>query len=140
MRILASVLFAAFVLASQGQAQEGLSALEVAELTCIGPGPEIADPFEELRGLPRENCEKACKAAVKGCQAVVKAVDKCGVAFLKSAGKVALPICQGLGGTKSECKAVKSIVRSDIATWRAGGDVERDACVAEGQDCFNVCQ
>ena len=48
-------------------------------------------------GIPQKYCEKACKAALKGCLGIVKAIDKCGVVFLKSAGKVAAPICKGAG-------------------------------------------
>ena len=140
-----SLLFSLVVLlvsTSQAQAQqstEPLDPVETAAAICIGPGVELDDPFEGLRGLPQKNCVKACNAGLKGCLAVAKAINKCGVVLLKGSGKVAAPICQGQGGTKAECKGIKSIVRSEIDAWLNSNDVIFLQCFADTVDCFEVC-
>ena len=141
-----SLLFSLVVLlvsATQAQAQqstEPLDPVETAAAFCIGPGIEIIDdPFEELRGLPQKNCVKACKAILKGCFAVGKAINKCGVEFLKATGKVAAPICQGRGGTKAECKFIKPSVKSDIDEWLSSNADAFLQCFDETVDCLDVC-
>ena len=130
------------VSASQAQAQqppELLEPFEVAAAVCVGPGVEFDDPWAAFRGVPAKSCEKACNAVVKGCLKVVKAIDKCGVVFLKSVGKVAAPICQGSGGTKAECKAIKSNIKFEIDRWLNSNSGSAIQCIVDGLDCFDVC-
>ncbi len=107
--------------------------LEITSLVCIGPGYEPdEDPFEILESIPPKSCERACKAAIKGCKAVVKSMDKCGVAYLKATAKVAMEVCRGLGLTKQQCKLVKEEVDLDIEAWLAEGKDEMANCDVEG--------
>ena len=128
------------ILGSQAHAQEAISPVERAAAYCIGPGVEIEDPWYPVRGLPQKHCEKACKANLKGCLAVVKARGKCGKAFLKGMGQVAAPICEGREGSKDECKHIKRDTKSSIAEWLRRSDAEILACVLHGFDCKDSCQ
>jgi hypothetical protein len=141
MRFILTLAF--LVLASQGQAQQSLELLEpfeVAAAVCVGPGVEVDDPWAAFREVPKKNCEKACKAVSKGCLAVVKAINKCGVKFLKAVGKGAAPICQGQGGTKAECKAVKSKIKLEIDRYLNSNSDAVIQCVVDGLECLDVCQ
>ncbi len=126
--------------ASPAYAQE-LTPLDIAFQVCIAPGfiPD-GDPYELVASLPENYCIKACKAAAKGCKAVVKTIDKCGVSFLKASVKTGTAICQGLGGTSRECRAVKDIIAPDIDWWKAQGKIEQAFCDVERDAlCLSRC-
>lgn len=116
--------------------------IDIAILTCVGPGyiPDF-DPFEVLEGLPGKNCVKACKAAAQGCKAVAKAIDKCGVSFLKASEKVGIEICRGWGYTTQECRVIKDEIKGDIGWWRAQGKIEVAVCDSDAQFfCLSRCE
>jgi len=128
-------------LASPAFAQEP-TPIDVAILTCVGPGfiPD-GDPFEILDDLDPRYCTRACKAAAQGCKAVVRAIDRCGVGFLKSSAKVSIEICRGWGYTAQECRGINAEAKGDIDWWRAQGRIEQDACDSDAQIlCFSRCQ
>lgn len=128
------------ILPSAVHAQEPTT-LEIAALVCVGPGfiPD-GDPFDILDDLPEKYCVKACKAARKGCRGVVKAIDKCGVRFLKSSAKSAIAICRGWGYTKQECRPIKDEAKLDIGWWREQGKIERGVCDSDTQTfCLSRC-
>jgi hypothetical protein len=116
--------------------------IDVAILTCIGPGytPE-GDPFEVLDSLGERSCKRVCKASAMGCKAVVKAIDKCGVSFLKTSEKVGIQICRGWGYTAAECRGIHAEAKADIDWWKAQGRIERDECDREAETlCLSRCQ
>jgi hypothetical protein len=116
--------------------------IDIAVLTCIGPGytPE-GDPFEVLDTLDERSCKRVCKASAMGCKAVVKAIDKCGVSFLKTSAKVGIQICRGWGYTAAECRGIHAEAKADIDWWKAQGRNERDECDREAETlCLNRCQ
>jgi len=115
--------------------------LDVAILTCVGPGfiPD-GDPFEVLDSLDERYCKRVCKAATMGCKAVVKAIDKCGVAFLKSSAKISIEVCRGWGYTAQECRGINAEAKADIDWWKAQGRIERDECDREEETlCLGRC-
>jgi hypothetical protein len=116
--------------------------IDIAILTCVGTGfiPD-GDPFEVLESLPGKNCVRACKAAARGCKAVVRAVDKCGVGFLKSSERVGVEICRGWGYTTQECRVIRDEFKADINWWKVQGKIERAACDSDMQTfCLSRCQ
>ena len=111
-------------------------------LTCVGPefNPGL-DLNGMIAGLSGEACVRACRTAERGCKAVVRAVDKCGVSFLRAAAKTRIEVCRGLGGTSQECRGFRDTVRPDIAWWKAAGKVERADCEADTQTlCLSRCE
>ena len=125
---------------SPAHAQEP-TPIGIAILTCVGPGYlPPGDPFEVLDTLDERYCARVCKAAVKGCKDVVKAVDKCGVNFLKSSAKVGVEICRGWGFTSSDCRIIKDEFKADIDWWKAEGKIEQAVCDADARArCFSRC-
>ena len=116
--------------------------IDIAILTCIGPGytPD-GDPFEVLDTLDERSCARVCKASARGCKAVVKAIDKCGVSFLKASGKVGIQMCRGWGYTAAECRGIHAEAKADIDWWKAQGRIERDECDREAETlCLSRCQ
>jgi len=116
--------------------------LDVAILTCVGPGytPD-GDPLEVLDTLDKKSCTRVCKASAAGCRAVIKAIDKCGVSFLKSSAKIAGEICRGWGYTAAECRGIHAEAKADIDWWRAQGRIEQDECDRESESrCLSRCQ
>jgi hypothetical protein len=116
--------------------------IDIAILTCIGPGytPE-GDPFEVLDSLGERSCKRVCKASAMGCKAVVKAIDKCGVSFLKTSERVGIQICRGWGYTAAECRGIHAEAKADIDWWKAQGRIERDECDREVETlCMSRCQ
>jgi hypothetical protein len=116
--------------------------IDLAILTCVGPGfvPD-GDPYEILDTLDQRSCRRVCKASVKGCKAVVKAIDKCGVSFLRASAKTGTLICRGWGYTASECRGINDEAKVDVDWWKAQGRIERDDCDREADsDCFSRCQ
>ncbi|MBW2494830.1 MAG: hypothetical protein JRE43_08760 [Deltaproteobacteria bacterium] len=131
----------ALALVAPAFAQEP-SPLEVAALTCIGPGyiPD-GDPFEILDSLDERSCTKACKASAAGCRAVVKAIDQCGVNFLKASAKIGIHVCRGSGYTAAQCRGINDEVRADIDWWKAQGRIERAACDSDAETlCLSRCR
>lgn len=109
--------------------------------TCVGPefNPAL-DLNGMIAGITGESCVRACRAAERGCKAVVRAVDRCGVSFLRAAAKTRIEVCRGLGGTSRECRVFKDIVKPDIAWWKAAGKVEQADCDADTRAlCMNRC-
>jgi hypothetical protein len=128
-------------LASPAFAQEP-TPIDITILTCVGPGfvPD-GDPFEVLDGLDPKFCVRACKAAERGCKLVAKAIDKCGVNFLKSSAKVGVQVCRGWGFSARECRGVKDEAKADIDWWKAQGKIEQAACKSETETfCLSRCQ
>ena len=116
--------------------------LDLTIATCVGPefNPSL-DLNGMIAGLTGENCVRACRTAERGCKAVVRAVDKCGVSFLRAAAKTRIEVCRGLGGTSRECRVIKDDVKLDIAWWKVAGKVEQADCDADTQTlCMNRCQ
>lgn len=110
--------------------------------TCVGPefNPAL-DLNGMIAGITGESCVRACRAAERGCKAVVRAVDRCGVSFLRAAAKTRIEVCRGLGGTSRECRVFKDIVKPDIAWWKAAGKEERADCEAHTQTlCLSRCE
>jgi hypothetical protein len=78
-----------------------------------------------------------------GCKAVVKAIDKCRVSFLKTSEKVGIQICRGWGYTAAECRGIhaEAEAKADIDWWKAQGRIERDECDREAETlCLTRCQ
>jgi hypothetical protein len=128
-------------LASPAFAQEP-TPIDITILTCVGPGfvPD-GDPFEILDDLDPRYCTRACKAAEKGCKAVSKAVDRCGVNFLKASAKVGVEICRGWGFTAQECRGIRDEFKADIDWWKAQGKFEQGECTRDTQTfCLSRCQ
>jgi hypothetical protein len=141
MTLKVAVIALLLALVSPAFAQEP-TPIDITILTCVGPGfiPD-GDPFEVLDSLPEKYCVKACKAAARGCKAVVRAIDKCGVSFLKSSAKVSVEICRGWGYTTQECRVIKNEYKSDIDWWKAQGKIERAACDSDTQIfCLSRCE
>jgi hypothetical protein len=116
--------------------------IDLAILTCVGPGfiPE-GDPFEVLDTLDERFCKRVCRVSAMGCKAVAKAIDKCGVSFLKTSEKVGIQICRGWGNTAAECRGIHAEAKADIDWWRAQGRIERDACDREAETlCLSRCE
>lgn len=116
--------------------------IDVAILTCVGPGytPD-GDPFEVLDAFDERSCTRVCKASAVGCKAVVKAIDKCGVSFLKASAKVSIEVCRGWGYTAAECRGINAEAKADIDWWKAQGRIERDECDSEAATwCLSRCQ
>jgi len=116
--------------------------IDIAILTCIGPGytPD-GDPFEVLDTLDERSCTRVCKASAMGCKAVVKAIDKCGVSFLRASEKVGIQMCRGWGYTAAECRGIHAEAKADIGWWKAQGRIERDECDREAEAlCLTRCQ
>jgi len=116
--------------------------LDIATLVCVGPGYMPAgDPYEVIAGLPEKNCMRACKAAAQGCKAVVKAIDRCGVSFLKAAAKTGMEVCRGHGGDSQQCRGGMGMAKSDMDSWRAQGKLEQAACDSDAETfCMSRCQ
>ena len=116
--------------------------LDAAILACVGPGfiPD-GDPFEVLDALDQRYCTRVCKASARSCKAVAKAIDRCGVSFLKASAKVGIEICRGLGYTAQECRGINAEANADIDWWKAQGRIERDECDSEAETlCLSRCQ
>ena len=129
-------------LAFPAQAQQE-TPLEVAVLRCVGPG--IPDPDAAwnqdaaiLRTLPTRDCQKVCKLQKKGCVNVEKAIDKCGVAYLKSTYTTGKAACIGLGGNRQQCNALRNDLKRDTAIWLALSDVP--VCTANNNRCLRECR
>jgi hypothetical protein len=141
MLIKAAIVALTLALVTPAFAQEP-TPIDVAILTCIGPGfiPD-GDPFEVLDDLEERYCKRACKASAMGCKSVVKAIDKCGVSFLKSSAKVGVQVCRGWGYTAAECRGIHAEAKADIDWWKAQGRIERDECDREVETlCLVRCQ
>ncbi len=115
--------------------------LDLTISTCVGSGFNTAPvPYDVIAGLPEESCVRACRAAGRGCKLVVRAIDKCGVNFLRAAAKTEMEVCRGLGGTAQECRGVRDDAKTDIAWWKAAGKVEQADCDADTRAlCMNRC-
>jgi hypothetical protein len=116
--------------------------LDRAILTCVGPEFDSARvSYDQLAGLPMENCVRACKAAAQGCRAVVRAVDRCGVSMLKAEAKVALELCRGYGGSAQDCSRVRTDARLSMDWWKNAGREEQATCDEDTQvSCMSRCQ
>ena len=141
--LLRIALVVGFVLASVAAAHaDEPTLLDRTISTCVGPGfnPSL-DLNSMIAGVSGDSCVRACRTAERGCKAVVRAVDRCGVSFLRAAAKTRIEVCRGLGGTSRECRAFRDIVKPDIAWWKAAGKEERADCEAHTQTlCLSKCQ
>jgi hypothetical protein len=110
--------------------------------TCVGPGFDLPlAPYDVIAGLPEESCIRACEAAAQGCKAVVRAVDQCGLRFLKTVAKTEMEICRGHGFPARECRGVMDAIRSDLHWWKDAGKFEREACDSDTETfCSSRCQ
>jgi hypothetical protein len=122
------------------------SVLDITFWTCVGPGIPNVDPQEVVDDFllmisthPSKICQKECKSWIKGCETTVKDQGKCGSNFLKSTESLAKLICEGEGGTKNQCKAIKGDLALDKASWNLMIELEKAQCdVLEGI-CLSRC-
>jgi len=116
--------------------------LDRAMLTCVGPEFGSARiSYDQVAGLPKENCVRACNAAARGCRAVVRAVDRCGVSLLKAEAKVTLELCRGYGGSVQDCSRVRADARLNMEWWKNAGREEQATCDEDTQaSCMSRCQ
>jgi len=116
--------------------------LDRAILTCVGPEFDSARiSYDQVAGLPMESCVRACNAAARGCRAVVRAVDRCGVSLLKAEARVTLELCRGYGGSAQDCSRVRADARLNMEWWKNAGREEQAACDEDTQaSCMSRCQ
>jgi hypothetical protein len=144
-RLAACVLL--LILPSAVHAQEQ-TPLEIAILTCIAPGfiPD-GDPYEAIARLPEKDCIRVCTTAARGCKAVVRTIDRCGVSFLRTAAKTGFQICRGFARVRPDglpgidCRVVRDRLKPDIEWWKAEGKIEKANCEVERDElCLSRCQ
>ncbi len=87
-----------------------------------------------------KTCRKFCKIALKGCFALLKGEDKCGVRVLKASGKTAAFICKALRDKPCFANAKRNL-KNLVRTWLALGEGERAICIAENvTTCTSLCR